>query len=96
MRKEEVTLEVFKQYIELIGYKLIQREEEPKYDIVDNLGNKLEGFEVDNEQLEIDVQGLQICFFFDDCWIETSDNDCISLTGKRDNSGIFINITKKK
>jgi hypothetical protein len=62
----------------------------PMFWIVDNLGNKTD-YIVNEENLEIDLGSSQINFFFNECWIETIDDDAVSLSDSEDNAGIFIN-----
>lgn len=104
MKATEVTIEVLKQYFALISYKLVEFSPaetkkhsgiRPLYHIVDNLGKKT-GYVVNEELLEINTQVSLTCFWLDKCWVETIDDDAISISTKEDNSAIFINFHKQE
>lgn len=105
MKATTVTLEILKQYLGLIGYTLVRLSEadekrmgmgmNPRFYIVDNLGNKTD-YVVNEELLEMDLGSSVINFFFNECWIETIDDDAVSLSNAEDNAGIFINFHKQK
>ena len=105
MKATKVTIEVIKQYFALINYKLVEfspAEEKkrfcgikPIYHIVDNLGKKT-GYIVNEELIEFNTKESQVCFWLNECWIGTIDDDAISITDKKDNSGIFINFLKQE